>query len=185
MLKLLKLFAFTVIIFASCLTQEQIHAQNTNDSIRIKHSFWGNNFYIGDKEYSESDIKDILYNDLNSQKLMDASGSSKTWGYITLSAGVLLTGYALYEAWGTYNNYGVSPFKNHYSYSGGSYDASTFIITTVLAVGLDLAGILQLLGSRSKFYKAIKTYNKGMLTSSFEYKFYIDNNSFSLVVFLN
>jgi hypothetical protein len=106
--------------------------------------------------------------------------TNKTWGYITLTTGALLTAYSLYEAWRIDNNYGGSPFSNH-----GSYDATTFTIRAILAVALDIVGIIQLTNSNNKFHNAIKEYNKNSLSSNLEYEFFIGYNRIGVVVVFN
>ncbi|PKL85066.1 MAG: hypothetical protein CVV22_10010 [Ignavibacteriae bacterium HGW-Ignavibacteriae-1] len=133
-------------------------------------------------EHSKSEIRDILYANPSSQKLVKSYSTNKTWGYITLSAGTLLTGAALYSIWNYYTDKVTNPY---YSGMYSSNDNSTSVIIAALAIVVDLAAIIQLLDSNKKFNRAIKEYNKNSLSSNLDYNFYIGYNRIGVVVVFN
>ncbi|PKL84570.1 MAG: hypothetical protein CVV22_12405 [Ignavibacteriae bacterium HGW-Ignavibacteriae-1] len=173
MTKVFKQITLAITLLISFLGAGQALAQNATDTIRVDYSFWGNSYYLGDTEHSKSEIRDILYANPSSQKLVKSYSTNKTWGYITLTAGTLLTGAALYSTWESHTNY------------GNSDNSGTFALTTALAIALDLAGIMQLANSNKKFNKAIKAYNKNSFISSLDYDFYIGYNRIGVVVVFN
>lgn len=180
MTKVFKQITLALTLLISFLTAGQTLAQKATDTIRVDYSFWGNSYYLGEMEHSKSEIRDILYANPSSEKLVKSYSTNKNWGYLTLTTGALLTAYSFYEAWRIDNNYAGSPFSNH-----GSYDATTFTIRAILAVALDIVGIMQLTSSNKQFNRAIKAYNKNSLSSNLDYNFYIGFNRIGVVVVFN
>ncbi len=181
MTKVFKQITLAITMLISFLTAGQASAQNATDTIRVEYSFWGNSYYLGDTKQYKDDIRDFLDRNPSTQALMKSSATYKTWGNITLTTGLILTAYTIYDGLMMGHSSGRSPFENQ-SYG---YDATKFNIRAAIAVALDLTGILLLLDSNSKFNKAIKTYNKNSLSSNFEYDFYIGYNRIGVVVVFN
>ncbi|MCO5251173.1 MAG: hypothetical protein M9949_07100 [Candidatus Kapabacteria bacterium] len=181
MTKVFKQFTLAFTMLISFLAAGQALAQNATDTIRVEYSFWNNSYYLGDTKQYKDDIRDILYRNLSTQDLMESSTSYKIWGNITLTTGLILTAYTIYDGLMMGHSSGRSPFENQ-SYG---YDATRFNITAAIAVVLDLTGILLLLDSNSKFNRAIKAYNKNSLSSNIDYDFYIGYNRIGVVVVFN
>jgi hypothetical protein len=182
MTKVFKQFTLAITLLISFLTATLTQAQNPKDTIRVAYSVGGNSYYMGDKKYLKSEIRDILNENPSSQKLVQSYSTHKTWGYISLAAGTLLTGAALYSIW-DYNTDNVA--GPYYSGMHNSNSISTSVIIAALAVVVDFAAINQLLDSNKKFNRAIKAYNKNSLSSNLVYDFYIGYNRIGVVVVFN
>jgi hypothetical protein len=170
----------------SFLAAGQALAQNATDTIRVDYSFWNNSYYLGDMEHSKSEIRDILYANPSSQKLMKSYSTYKTWGYISLAGGTLLTGAAIYSIWDLYSNrrtytYEELPRRNSIF---NNFTAALLIIE--LTVAIDLMAILLLNESNDIFRRAVKAYNnKNSFISNLDYDFYIGYNRIGVVVVFN
>ncbi|MCO5251174.1 MAG: hypothetical protein M9949_07105 [Candidatus Kapabacteria bacterium] len=186
MTKVFKQFTLAITMLISFLAAGQTLAQNVTDTIRVEYSFWGNSYYLGDTEHSKSEIRDLLYANPSSQKLVKSYGNYKTWGYISLAGGTVLTGVAIYSIWDLYSN------RHTYTYEELPRRNSIFNNFTValliieLTVAIDLMAILLLNESNDMFHRAVKAYNnKNSLISNLDYKFYIGYNRIGVVVVFN
>ena len=109
--------------------------------------FLGNEFYIGGKEYSRGEVREILNNNRTTAELIRSSKSDKIWGYVSLTAGIILS----FETANNISAQVVSGYRN-----------SSWLLPAIAAIGLDLAGISLLTNSTSKFYQAINLYNQNL-----------------------
>ena len=105
MIKKFSIFNLMLIVIIVTDFPLQSQAQAPQDTIFVERSFWGNSFFIGGKEFDRSEVVDLLEKNTYSEKLMSTSASKKTWGYILLTAGILMTGDVVLETWRSYNNY--------------------------------------------------------------------------------
>ncbi len=154
MRKLLNLFLFIICSMTAT-------AQTSQDSIIVDYSFWGNSYAIKGVEVPRSDIVDILENNINSSDRLVSSSWNKNLGYIALGAGLLLT---------------INQIKEVYmdnTYSGGTNKSSGFVISSALALGLDLTGLLLIRQSNKQFQSAIKIYNRKLSDTSQNFEFNI------------
>lgn len=170
-----------IIVVITFIVPLQSQAQAAQDTIFVERSFWGNSFFIGGKEFDRSEVVDLLESNTYSEKLMSTSSSKKTWGYILLTAGILMTGDVVYETWRSYNNYGVSPLDPSWSLSRKD-ESGMFILKSVIALGLDITGIIMIIGSNKTFNKAIGEYNKSLFVSNDRIHLYIGVNRIGLSI---
>ncbi|MBM2814276.1 MAG: hypothetical protein HW421_1038 [Ignavibacteria bacterium] len=156
----MRIFPFLFIILISATSLQAI---NPKDTIRTEYSFWGNSYYIGDKEYSKSDIVDTLYANKVSQDLMSSSKYKKIGGYLTGIAGLYITSWAcslIYNEFYSNENVGSGSYSRNY-FSNQTKDKTIYV--SALAVVVDISCIYLFSSSNSSFRKSIKAYNKNIL----------------------
>jgi hypothetical protein len=170
-----------IIIVITFIVPAQSQAQAAQDTIFVERSFWGNSYFIGGKEFERLDIINLLDTNSYTKKLMSTWRSKREWAYLTLTAGVLMTFYVGYETWISYNNYGVSPLDPSWGL-GRKDESGIFILKSAIALGLDITGIIMIIGSNKTFNKAIGEYNKSLFVSNDRIHIYIGMNRIGLSI---
>ena len=161
MIKNLILFVqFGIILFFGT-----IHSQQKKDSIIVDYSFWENDFYIGGKEYSQSEVFKILEKDSLTENLIRSANTKNRWGSIIFLAGLYFTGHAIYDIWESNYSYGVSPYQREDEY---------FIVYPLIAIIFDITGITLITNSKNSFYHAINLYNQNLPSKNQASKYELD-----------
>jgi hypothetical protein len=164
MKKLVILIFTSILLLCNCFS---VYSQDKK--IEVDKSFFGKNYYINKVEIHKKVIVDMLQKNQYSETYIDSYKSSKLWGYLFLSAGLLLTAEVIYSGDTYYANF-------------GTYDKSTpFILKSVLALGLNIGAIMNFSRSKYNLKKAIRVYNNNINSSDISYKLYITHNRLGFI----
>lgn len=150
------MFKILLFLCIGFLVSIQLHAQTTNDTIRVGYSFFGNEYFLNGKSIERADVNRLLSSKENTKELLYSSQNTRLLGTLVMGAGVL------------YGAVVINEMVQEEQYSDESDKDDKIIIKGGIAAGVTCVGILLFSSANTKFQKAIKLYNKQVTSTASE-----------------